>query len=93
VGQIALASILNQNSLQNVGNNNFSTTGATAIPAIGVAQTGGRGQILGGSLETSNVDMAAQLTNLIVYQSAYQASSRVITTEQTIEQDLFQLIH
>jgi flagellar hook protein FlgE len=93
VGQIALASILNQSSLQNVGNNNFSTTGASAIPAIGVAQTGGRGQILGGSLETSNVDMAAQLTNLIVYQSAYQASSRVITTEQTIEQDLFQLIH
>jgi flagellar hook protein FlgE len=93
VGQIALASILNQSSLQNVGNNNFSTTGASAIPAIGVPQTGGRGQILGGSLETSNVDMAAQLTNLIVYQSAYQASSRVITTEQTIEQDLFQLIH
>jgi flagellar hook protein FlgE len=93
VGQIALASILNQSSLQNVGNNNFSTTGASAIPAIGVPQTGGRGQILGGSLETSNVDMAAQLTNLIVYQSAYQASSRLISTEQAIQQDLFQLIH
>jgi flagellar hook protein FlgE len=93
VGQIALASVLNESSLQNVGNNNFSTTGASAIPAIGVPQTGGRGQILGGSLETSNVDMAAQLTNLIIYQSAYQASSRLITTEQTIQQDLFQLIH
>jgi flagellar hook protein FlgE len=93
VGQVALASILNQSSLQNVGNNNFSTTGASAIPAIGVANTGDRGQILGGSLETSNVDMAAQLTNLIIYQSAYQASTRLISTEQTIQQDLFQLIH
>lgn len=91
--QLALASILNQNSLENVGNNNFATTGASATPAIGVPQTGGRGQILGGSLENSNVDMATQLTNLIVYQSAYQANSRVITSEQTIEQDLFQLIH
>jgi flagellar hook protein FlgE len=93
VGQLALAFILNQNSLQNVGNNNFATTADSAIPAVGIPQTGGRGQILGGSLETSNVDMAAQMTNLIVYQSAYQANSRVISTEQTIQQDLFQLIH
>jgi flagellar hook protein FlgE len=93
VGQLALASILNQSSLQDVGNNNFATTGDSAIPAIGIPQTGGRGQILGGSIETSNVDMATQLTNLIIYQSAYQANSRVISTEQTIQQDLFQLIH
>ena len=92
VGQLALASILNRNSLQNVGNNNFATTSASAIPAIGIPDTGGRGQILGGSLETSNVDMATQLTNLIIYQSAYQASSRVISTAQTLQQDLFQLI-
>jgi flagellar hook protein FlgE len=56
-------------------------------------QTGGRGQILGGAVESSNVDMATQFTNLIVYQSAYQASSRVISTEQTIDQDVLQLIH
>lgn len=91
--QLALAAIQNPDSLQNVGNNNFAATGVTAAPAIGVPQTGGRGQILGGSLEGSNVDMATEFTNLIVYQSAYQASSRVITTADQMTQDLMNLIH
>ncbi len=92
-GQLALAAIQNPTSLENVGNNNFSVSTSTATPAIGAAQSGGRGQILGGSLESSNVDMATQFTNLIVYQSAYQASSRVISTANNIDQDLMQLIH
>jgi flagellar hook protein FlgE len=93
VAQLALAAIQNPSSLQNVGNNNLAPSGATATPAIGVPSTGGRGQILGGSIESSNVDMATQFTNLIVYQSAYQASSRVISTANTMSQDLMQLIH
>ena len=92
-GQLAMASIENPESLQNVGNNNFAVSSATATPAIGVPQTGGRGQILGSSLESSNVDMATQFTHLIVYQSGYQASSRVISTVNTMNQDLFSLIH
>jgi flagellar hook protein FlgE len=93
VAQLALASIENPNSLQSVGNNNMLPTSSTAIPAIGVPQTGGRGQILGGALEGSNVDIATQFTNLIVYQSAYQANSKVITTAQQLDQELFNLIH
>lgn len=91
--QLALAAIQNPTSLQNVGNNNYAVSANTATPAIGAPQTGGRGQILGGSLESSNVDMAKQFTNLIVYQSAYQASSRVISTANNMNQDLMQLIH
>lgn len=90
--QLALASIQNPDSLVNVGNNNFSTTAATSTPAIGLPQTGGRGQLLGGQLEGSNVDMATEFTHLITYQSGYQASSRVITTVDTITQDLMNLI-
>ncbi len=93
VAQVAIAGIQNPDTLQNVGNNNFATTTNTATPAIGAPQTGGRGQILGNSIEGSNVDMATEFTNLIVYQSAYQASSRVITTAQQISQDLLSLIH
>lgn len=92
-GQLALAAIQNPESLENMGNNNFAATGATAAPAIGLPNSGGRGQILGGSLEGSNVDMATEFTNLIVYQSAYQASSRVITTADQMSQDLMNLIH
>jgi len=93
VAQLAMANIQNPTSLVNVGNNNFVAATNTATPAIGAPQTGGRGQILGGSLESSTVDMATQFTNLIVYQSAYQASSRVISTANNMDQDLMQLIH
>jgi flagellar hook protein FlgE len=92
-GQLALAAIANPDSLQNVGNNNFTVSASTATPAIGAAQTGGRGQIEGSAVEGSNVDMATEFTNLIVYQSGYQAASRVISTENTLTQDLLNLIH
>jgi flagellar hook protein FlgE len=91
--QLALASIQNPTSLQNAGNNNFASTSDTANPAIGMPQTADRGQILGGALEGSNVDMATEFTNLIVYQSAYQANSRVISTADQMNQDLFNVIH
>lgn len=91
--QLAVAAIENPNSLQNAGNNNFAATNQTATPAIGLPQTGGRGAVLGGALEASNVDLATQFTNLIVFQSAYQAASRVITTADQMNQDLLSLIH
>jgi flagellar hook protein FlgE len=91
-GQLALASINNPDSLVNAGNNNFTLSGQSATPAIGMPQAGGRGQIVGGSLEGSNVDMGTQLTKLIVFQSSYGATSKVITTANTMSQDLLQLI-
>jgi len=91
-GQLALASINNPGSLLNVGNNNFTLSGQTATPAIGLPQSGGRGQIVGGSVEGSNVDMGAEFTNLIVYQSSYGANSKVITTANMMSQDLLNLI-
>jgi flagellar hook protein FlgE len=91
--QLALATIQNPDSLTNVGNNNFAATSQTATPSVGLPQTGGRGQIEGGALEASTVDMATQFTNLIVYQSAYQAASRVITTADQMTQDLLNVIH
>jgi flagellar hook protein FlgE len=90
--QLALASIINPESLANAGSNNFQATGNTSTPTIGLPQTGGRGQIIGGSLEASNVDLAGEFTNLIVYQRGYQASSRVITTADQLSQDLMNLI-
>jgi flagellar hook protein FlgE len=91
-GQLALASITNPDSLVNVGNNNFTVSGQTATPAIGLPQSGGRGQVVGGSLEGSNVDMGAEFTHLIVFQSSYGANSKVITTANTMSQDLLSLI-
>jgi len=92
VGQLALASIRNPQSLVAVGNNEYQVQADTAPPAIGVAGTGGRGQILGGSLESSNVDIAQELTKLIVLQSAYQANSKVVTTVNSLAQATTNLI-
>ena len=89
---IALADIRNPDTLTNVGSNEFVASGNTAQPAIGPAQTGGRGQILGSSLEASNVDMATQFTNLIVYQRGYEAATKVVSTADQMSQDLIGLI-
>jgi flagellar hook protein FlgE len=91
-GQLALATFRNTDSLQALGNNNFASTGATSLASVGTAQSGDRGQIISGSLENSNVDIATQFTNLITFQRGYQASSRVITTEDNMLQDLLQII-
>ncbi|HTQ54224.1 MAG TPA: flagellar hook protein FlgE [Bryobacteraceae bacterium] len=92
VGQLALASIRNPQTLIAVGNNEFQVTADTAEPAVGEPGTGGRGTIVGGALESSNVDMAQELTELIVLQSAYQASSKVVTTVNNLAQATTNLI-
>jgi flagellar hook protein FlgE len=92
VGQIALASIENPGSLLAVGNNNLQPTANTSAPAIGTAGSGGRGQILGQSLESSTVDIATEFANLMAFQQSYQANSRVITTANQMMQDLVGLI-
>jgi flagellar hook protein FlgE len=93
VGQIAMASIRNPDSLITVGNDNYQLSAKTANPSIGVPGTGGRGTIQGGSLEASNVDIATEFTNLIVYQRAYEANAHVVTTADQLSQDTINLIH
>ncbi|HUB32776.1 MAG TPA: flagellar hook-basal body complex protein, partial [Bryobacteraceae bacterium] len=93
VGQVALASIRNPDSLIAMGNNNFQLSALTAAPSIGVPGTGGRGEVVGGSLESSTVDIAREFTNLITYQSGYEANARVVTTADQLAQDTINLIH
>ena len=71
VGQVALASIRNPGTLIATGNNCYQLSELTANPSVGVPGTGGRGTIVGGSVEASTVDIASEFTNLIVYQRAY----------------------
>jgi flagellar hook protein FlgE len=91
VAQVALAAISNPQSLISTGQNNFEVGADTAAPAIGSPGTGSRGTIQGGALESSNVDIATEFTNLIVYQRSYEANSRVISTLDQLTQDLLNL--
>ncbi len=87
VGQLALATVRNPDSLMAVGNNAFQVTARTATPAIGVPETGGRGAIMGSSLESSTTDIAKEFTNLIVLQRGYQANARVVTAVDELSQE------
>jgi flagellar hook protein FlgE len=91
VGQLAMASIRNPESLIAVGNNCYQLSQRSALPAVGLPGTGGRGTIIGGSVENSTSDIAKEFTNLIVLQRGYQANSRVITTVDEISQETINL--
>jgi flagellar hook protein FlgE len=92
VGQVALANIRNADTLIATGNNSFQLSARTATPSVGVPGTGGRGSIVGGSVEASTVDIATEFTNLIVYQRGYEANGKVITTADQLSQDTINLI-
>lgn len=91
VGQVAMATIRNPESLVAVGDNNYQTSAATALPATGLPGTGGRGTVQGGSIEASTVNMATEFTNLIVFQRAYEANAHVVTVANQLSQDTINL--
>jgi flagellar hook protein FlgE len=91
VGQMAMATIRNPQSLIAAGNNNYQTSALTALPAIGLPGTGGRGSVLGGSIEASTVDIAKEFTNLIIYQRGYEANAHVVTTVDQLSQTTINL--
>lgn len=91
VGQLAMASIRNPESLIAVGNNAYQLSARSALPAVGIPNTGGRGTILGGAVENSTVDIAREFTNLIVLQRGYQANARVVTTVDELSQETINL--
>jgi len=93
VGQIALASIANPDSLSQVGDNNLAATASTAAPIVSAAGTGSVGQIEAGALESSTVNIAQEFSNLLTFQRSYQADSRVITTSDELAQETINLIH
>jgi flagellar hook protein FlgE len=86
-----MASIRNPESLIAMGNNNYQLSARTALPAIGLPGTGGRGSIIGGAVEYSTVDIAREFTQLIVLQRGYQANSKVITAVDELSQETINL--
>lgn len=92
VGQLELSNFENPDTLMYVGNNEYRASGDTSTPSTGVAGTGGRGMITGGALEGSNVDMATEFSNLIIYQRGYEAGTRVLSTANQLSQDTINLI-
>jgi flagellar hook protein FlgE len=88
LAQLAIASISNPDTMIAVNNNQFVVGVGTTTPSVGASGTSTRGNIVAGALEASNVDMATELTNLIVYQRGYQADSKAVTAIDQMQQTL-----
>jgi flagellar hook protein FlgE len=91
LGQVAMSNFNNPAGLEKVGGSMYRTTVNSGTEQLGAAGTGGRGLLSSGTLEMSNVDLAQEFTNLIVAQRGFQANSRVITTSDSILEDLVNL--
>ncbi|WP_322818087.1 flagellar hook protein FlgE [Tepidiforma sp.] len=92
IGQLALASFVNPGGLQRQGQNLWAPSANSGEPIIGAPNTNGRGSVSTGTLESSNVDLAQQFTNVILAQRGFQSSSRVITAGDQMLQDLVNII-
>jgi flagellar hook protein FlgE len=92
VGQVAVATVANDEGLTVVGDNNFMTTAASGQATVGVAGTGSRGTITDSALELSNVDISTEFADLIVAQRAFEANSKTVTTFDTVTQDTIAMI-
>ena len=91
IGRLALASFDNPTGLEKSGNSAFRVGVNSGLANIGLAGEGGRGQLVSGALEMSNVDLSEEFTGLIIAQRGFQANSRVITASDELLQDLVNL--
>ena len=92
LGQVALGTFSNNGGLIREGNNLFRESPGSGLPQVGTPGTGGRGQVSGGVLEGSNVDLGTEFSNLIVTQRGFQANARTITTADTLLQETVNLV-
>jgi len=90
--QVALADFLAPTGLSRLGRNLFAESGQSGQPNIGTANTGRFGQVLGSSLELSNVDLATEFVKMIQTQQAFQASARVIITTDDLLTEAVNLV-
>lgn len=88
LGRIPLALFSNPQGLVDEGSNLFNTSTNSGTPVIASAMTGGAGQIVGGSLELSNVELSQEFINLINASTGFTANSRVISSSQQLIQEL-----
>jgi flagellar hook protein FlgE len=91
LGQIVLANFTNPNGLEPLGNNAFAETSESGTPLVGTPDTGSLGVLQSSATEASNVDLTAELVNMITAQRVYQANAQTIKTQDSVLQTLVNL--
>jgi len=92
MAQLAVARVANNSGLSAVGNSQFETTVNSGAMQFGAATSGGRGRVLAGQLEGSNVDLAFEFTRLIIAQRGFSANARSITVADEVMQEITNII-
>ncbi|HWK74565.1 MAG TPA: flagellar hook protein FlgE [Povalibacter sp.] len=91
LGQVAVANFSNPQGMQQLGNTNWSETNASGQALFGQAGGSGYGLIQSGALEASNVDITAQLVNMITAQRNFQANAQMIQTADQVTQTIINI--
>lgn len=91
IGQLAIATFANPNGLEKVGSNSYRSTVNSGDAVNSTPGVDGAGTLNPGTLEMSNVDLAGQFTDMIVTQRGFQANSRIITTTDSMLEELVNL--
>lgn len=92
LGQIGVATFVNANGLQEVGDNMWSETANSGARIVGPAASGSAGPVVAGALEASNVQIAEEFVNLIEAQRGFQANARMISTTDEVLAELVNLL-
>jgi flagellar hook protein FlgE len=92
IAQVPLVTFNAPNSLQSQDGQAFTATPASGSPLAEAAGTNGAGNLVTGSIEGSNVDVATEFTNLIVAQQAYSSNAKVVTTANQMLQVTLQMV-
>jgi len=88
VGQLQIADFTNPTGLQPIGDNLYLESAASGAPVVGVPATNGLGELLQGSLESSNVNVVKEMVDMIEAQRAYEINSKAISTADQMLQYL-----
>jgi flagellar hook protein FlgE len=88
---VALATFTNPGGLEKAGENTYVKSNNSGDANIGPSGIAGKGKVIAGTLEMSNVDLAQEFVDMIVTQRGFQASSRTITTSDQMLQELLTL--
>ena len=84
LGDLAIATFTNDNGLHQVGDNLFAQSGNSGTRVITQGQFGRAGEVVGGTIEGSNVEIAEEFVRLIEAQRGFQANARLVTTTDEV---------
>ncbi|MBE6360094.1 MAG: flagellar hook protein FlgE [Treponema bryantii] len=91
IGQIAMASFTNQQGLEKAGDNTYVESNNSGMARIGESGVAGKGTLMAGALEMSNVDLSEQMTDMIVTQRGFQSNAKTIQTADTLLETVLSL--